>query len=260
MNLSGRLTDALNIKIQRSLELNHVGIHPERVLKSRPYTFFRGDFLGIEEINGERYYHYVIPDLYNEGKEYIDLQIPVHYADKTKAVKMREVRAAPLKAPRSVYVGYISSFDPVMNPRYIEKDSSTVIETDYPCLLMFHLGGYGERAKLRIGQKTASAERAMVIVNGAAMREGAHAYRVCPITSGAEWSLDGTNAVTRENHVDAAGCELWYWSDTLKTEQAYRTGFKYFLEALPYIGYVFTVPLDILSSPIQIAYFNCQYR
>lgn len=255
VNMPGYLTFNLQRKLHDTRELRQIGIYPDRVLKCRPYTLYKGDYLGIETIQGERYYHYIIPNIYSQEKSFFDLKIPVDYSKAASEIKMREILSAYTSA-HSVYVAFTDSFHPAMNPRYVNSDIDVILDSRYPCLMLFGINGRGQKATLRIGRKAYYND----LNNRGGSEVGNNYYKACRETPKDSWSIHDTVEIKPGSTFDETSCDLWSWSDTLKSEQEYRRFTGAVLSFMQNFGSVVTVPLDIISSPVQITIINIHYR
>ncbi len=253
MNMHGYFTFSLEKMIWESQELRHIGIFPDRVLPSRPDTLYKGDYLGVVNSSKKSFYHYVIPNIYSKGHSYFDLLIPTDYYESKDPVTIREVSTAPERPQQAVFIAYTDSFQGVINPNYVTHPSFFA-DKNYPCLMLFGIMQSDRRAMVRIGRRAGPGE----LQGFSASTSRQERYRVCEDTAPNSWSLKGP--LDKDgNNSDAVACDIWCWSDRLRADGEYRYYETRLLRVIHNVGYVMTVPLDIISSQIQITYVLTQY-
>ena len=205
-------------------------------------------------ISNIRYYHYLIPNIYCKRQSYFDLLIPFDYSNSKNFIKMIEVSTAPASARKPVFIAYTDSFNAVINPNYVVGSLDYFSSMDYPCLMLFGIIESERKAMLRIGKRIRLSE----LQGSGEPVSRKNLFRVCQDTSADNWSLRN-NLNEEKDDPSYVACDIWCWSDSLKADGEYRSYEKSFLTVIHYIGYVMTVPLDIISSPIQITYLNYKY-
>lgn len=237
-----------------SFGINDSGKYPE---------YKRCDYIGKEAIKGVNYHHYMCPNMYNDSKHaYLELFIPdAKSGSKWAIIKSRRLIWAERKNIHNpVYIHFTTSppaaHDRPINPYFIRKSvdrslGSTPFPANYPSLISMNYNRGGHNITLDVGQKVDRSE-AIDLLNS---RDAPYPRNVPGINVyGYQQACAGKDKfISFRDATNNPDCELWYMPRIHASGTDVETSDKTLLwEITRYIGDIITVPLDIITGPIQL--------
>jgi len=237
--------------ITKSIRLEPNTANAERLLTrndQREIALFGGNYLGAKEEDGQKYYRYVLPNVYDSDRSYLELMVPIDFISTTKKPMMREVASGATLTNFPAYVAYGEVSNNIhINSQFIIAKLGVSLDTGYPPLLLVGLHEYGQKIAFRLGKKITSNEEKMRLSEK--NRQSA-IYKACLDEKYAFWR-PGMRTVTNDDVLNRK-CDEWLWSNVMLTEESYRPSVKYIMKTFEYLGYLITVPIDIITSPFQL--------
>jgi len=120
----------------------------------------KGYFQGIAERNGNKYYHFVIPDAFRNSEiNGIEVLVPLASNDKNAKITMLdtfEQKGSPVYIKYMTSIGYEEKEERQIAPLSKYAPQPEVIQEtvpfDYPAFMAFSLPYYSSGAYIRIGQ------------------------------------------------------------------------------------------------------------
>jgi hypothetical protein len=216
-----------------------------------PVKKIKGYFYGIKEHDNKKYYNFVVPNVFKGySKEWIEIILPVASEDKNAIL----TKVDSFEGNRDyIYINYQNSFTSGSKidldslnyyaPNPFEIDNT--VSYKHPTLIAFCLPNYGSGAYIRIGQKININEPSNINAN----LQG-KLYLVCQKT-GENPKYILAEKMTDINKDSSGNCEWWYWSDTY-VSNAFDPFKSIEINIYRGVGYIVTVPIDIVTSPIQL--------
>lgn len=241
---TGCATGMWNDKINQQLKPSH----DENIMMSHSYGdeakgYYKGYFNGIKKSDGKEYYNYIIPDaLGDPAKYWLDVLIPVGSNDKVAQIKKIEYFTGTNDA---IYVQYDRGYNFESMVSNIHKFSSSY---NYPTHIQFHLSSYGSGASIWLGQK-------IDVTNTSSISEEmqGNLYLVCQPPHSYPLVKKLAKKITDVSKDINGNCELWYLSNKFITNPYEGSLAKSIgLNVIRVAGCFITVPIDILTSPIQL--------
>lgn len=241
---------------------------PEPIAKDTFGSYYKGEYTGIKELNNNKYNSYIFPNLFKEKsrKRLMEILLPVSNAESVAIIRTfdqyvphkeytyRVVSSAKESDYKgNAYLRYLpmsTSSVPVVNPKFISDIeaqwykyyhspnyfSDEVFSADQPSLLDLVVISSNADATIRYGNKV----NGDPIVSG---KSGQIVY-VCPTTTNA------ANALATSQR-DSNECDSWIWSFPAQVQFAKLHTQGDDLEATRRHGYLITVPIDIITFPVQ---------
>lgn len=220
---------------------DHDGYHPE---------YKRCDYIGTAAIEGFHYHQYLCPNMYNDSKHaFLELLIPFVEGEKeaaiVKSVHRRDGEAKRTNVDRPVYIGFNHELRPDGIRRVDRSLHDTPFFTSFPSLISMNLNQLTGKASLRFMQKKAKGLYTSNELIQLSSKRDDHYRSACPET----FDMPIYDYYKKSGRDE---CELWYWSDEMIVSGAIETTNKTPLKVKRAMGYMITVPADIVTSPIQL--------
>lgn len=209
-------------------------------------------YIGTAGIDGVNYSQYICPNMYNKSDDaFLEINLPFANSHRDAAIIRsldRNVLQDKLQhLNRPVHV-ILENWDGLrlIKPTYFQyverslpKDRSPV---NYPTLITFWPGGvsYGQKIDVNTFSKEA------LIGLG---KDNYHYFLICPDT---RYTGEPMDRFLYKGQSISDNCEIWYWSASLKTIGNIDTGNRTQIQAKRYAGYLWTVPVDIVTAPFQL--------
>jgi hypothetical protein len=241
---------------------------PEPIAKDGYGSYYKGEYTGIKELNNQKYNCYIFPNLFKNysSKRFMEILLPVSNASSVtiirtfdQYVKHKEYTYKVASSSKeayykgNVYLRYLPTTTndaPIINPKFIANVeaewqkyyhrpnyfSDEVFSTDQPPLLDLAIISSSTQATIRYGNKI----HGDPTVSG----KSGHIVYVCSTTTNAADAL----ATSQQ---DSNECDSWIWSfpAQMQFEDLHTQGDD--LEKTRRNGHFLTVPLDIITFPVQ---------
>jgi len=244
---------------------------PEPIAKDAYGAYYKGEYTGIKELNNQKYNCYIFPNLFKNysNKRLMEILLPAVSNVSSVAiirtfdqyVKHKEYTYRVVSSSKEAYYkGYMylryipatTNDVPVINPKFIARVeaewqkyyhrpnyfSDEAFSTDQPPLLDLAVISSSTKTIIRYGNKSKGDATVSELTGNTRI-----AY-VCPTTTNESDALAGAQQYTN-------GCDRWMWSFPLQIQFADLHTQGDDLEAERRHGYFLTVPLDILTFPVQ---------
>ena len=235
---------------------------PEPVAKDVNGFYYKGEYKGIKQLNNQKYHFYIYFNPSDKpSKRFMEILVPISNTNTVAILRtFDQYSRAEYRWPtkldlRRAYLRYTSTnMDrvPAVNPKFLaaaeaqwykshhfpNKFSDSVFSSEGPSLLDVTAVPSGSGAIIRFGQRMKG--DATSVGKG----QNLEAVYVCPTTTDASDALAGSQTYT-------IGCDTWLWSRPIKAniEELHSQGDD--LEKKRRHGYFLTVPLDIITFPVQ---------
>jgi len=226
-----------------------------------------GLYVGMKELKGESYHYYLFANTIDDTKnDVLEIMIP-QSGSKNKPILRTtnhySINKSDMHATHPAYIRYGNSDKNTlrlfMNPKFIdlrqslEKDMphKRAFPTEYPSLLDINILGK-ENMTVQYGQRLNPHKTRLDDLAELESNQYVNVF-VCPDTP----SYPDLRGYFRSQQ-NARNCDVWSWSDVKKAEYQKEYIRRKVLEAERYLGYLLTIPADVLTFPFQVAldYFN----
>ena len=238
-------------------------LSPEPIAKDVYGSYYKGEYRGIKHLNNQEYNWYIFRNpLSKPSKRFLEILLPIGNTNTMAILRTFDQYAAQKEYTYKystdicyVYLRYrlVSAESvPAVNPKFLAASeaqlykhyhspnyfSDSVFTTDYPSILDLTANSSGSDSTIRFGYKMAPE------TTQGEKEENLSAVYVCSATIESSDALAGSQ-------VYANGCETWLWSNPVKTKFENQLTLGDDLERDRRFGHILTVPLDIITSPIQ---------
>ncbi len=244
----------------------NVPLAAEPIAKDVYGSYYKGEYTGIKQLNNQKFYSYIFPNqFHNSRKRLMEILIPVNNNGsmpiirtfnqylKHKEYTYKSVSSAEAHYKGHAYLRFVpmpTSDLPAVNPKFIADVeakwynyyhfpnyfSDAVFSTDQPSLLELAVISSNAETTISYGYRS----KGDATVSGNDLRD----VHVCPSTT------NESDALARSQQ-SSDGCDRWIWSHPLRTQFTDLNTQGDDLEATRRYGYFITVPLDIVTFPVQ---------
>ena len=220
--------------------------------KNKDSTYKKCRYIGTAGIDGSNYHQYICPNMYNDSVDaFLEIDIPFADEDGHSAIIRSADRASLqkklLQQSRPAYIEFDGQS--MLNPKHLRTvDRSLPPEPfpeAYPSLISFRLS----LGSVRSGQKKKPVKAYSKEELEQFGKPMGHHYLLCPETS----PYDNMKDFIYSEQELRSDCEVWYWTNFTKIIGNIETGVdKKNIVMKRYAGYLWTVPVDIITSPFQL--------
>jgi hypothetical protein len=218
-----------------------------------PHQYKKCDHLGTKTIDGVPYHQYLCPNMYHDSEyAFLELFIPPVDSGARKAI-IRSVKlpAVPIRTSKHepVYIRFTTHGPSLVNP-YVIRDyvdrslSARQYSTRFPSLMSLGFSQEKGTVSLWFMQRMEKGPDSSSNIMPISAERKRHYLSVCPDT----YDMPVYDPDTMAHGTD---CDLW-WSDLIEDFGTVKTNDHTLLKITRGIGYVITVPADIITSPIQL--------
>lgn len=227
--------------------LNGKCVHP---------SYTKCTYIGLAGQDSVNYHHYICPNMYNDSTDaFLDIYIPYLETGREvaiiKSIDRKNIPHIPIQSERPVYIQFSSIA--TINPKFVQSTDQSgptnPFSTNYPSLIS--VGFDGVEGTLRAGQRIDVKKLSKEDLKRFGIK-GRNYLSVCPETKAYIDSMPPYVYNQEVTYDIRSDCDLWYWSDTMVVVGYIKGNNKLPWKVLKYTGYLVTVPLDVLTSPIQL--------
>lgn len=216
------------------------------------------DYIGTEAVEGFQYHHYMCPNMYNDS-EYAFLEMFIPFAESgNRAAIIKSVNQRVIPAKRSnihdpVYIHFYNSINPNFIRDHVDRSLGvTPFTTNIPSLIALNFNQRSGKVVLEVWQRMDKEFKELHTSDELLRLSGQRCYAyVCPETKDQypinKWSKYNYNYLSTR-----ADCDLWYWSYAINASGTLKTNDKVLWKVARDIGYIITVPADVITLPIQL--------
>lgn len=208
------------------------------------------DHLEPVTVDGARYHRYACPNLFHDAAgEFLEILVPDARSEGPRKAIVRSVNHPSVRrnAEDLVYARYLTGGNATADPELAREAGPRSLRgrpyaTEFPSLLTLRLDHETGEFSLWFAQRLDRTEYPESRLDSLGERQSRHYHSSCPPYGG--WR-EG------DARVDGPHCELWYESGQIWPSGDVEATGKGLWKVARALGYLVTVPLDIVTAPFQ---------